>query len=152
MLWFWNETIRNIELFIILKIGNWPTKSAGGIKGGDHTLFQNKIFGWTPLDLSPTFIGQFTFFKMVQLNNKDMVSHQNYAVFKDKKKGALTCPILLLPARLSSRPPPRTTSDEGAEGRIELFRGSRKSLAPHLGARRGGAVMRSELRKENKRG
>ena len=25
--------------------------------------------GWTPLYLSPTFIGRFTFFKMVQLNN-----------------------------------------------------------------------------------
>ena len=40
--------------------------------------------------------------------------------------------------------PPWATSDEGAEGRIELFRRSRKSLAPHLGARRGGAVRRSE--------
>ena len=59
--------------------------------------------------------------------------------------GAPTCPVLLLPARLSSRPPPQATSDEGAEGRIELFRRSRKSLAPHLGARRGGAVRRSEL-------
>ena len=73
-----------------------------------------------------------------------MVSHQNYAVFEDKKKGVPTCPILLLPARLSDRPPPKATSDEGAEGRIELFRRSRKSLAPHLGARRGGAVRRSE--------
>ena len=60
-------------------------------------------------------------------------------------KKAPTCPVLLLPARLSERPPPKATSDEGAEGRIELFRRSRKSLAPHLGARRGGAVRRSEL-------
>ena len=59
-------------------------------------------------------------------------------------EGVPTCPVLLLPARLSSRPPPQATSDEGAEGRIELFRRSRKSLAPHLGARRGGAVRRSE--------
>ena len=61
-----------------------------------------------------------------------------------KMKKAPTCPVLLLPARLSERPPPQATSDEGAEGRIELFRRSRKSLAPHLGARRGGAVRRSE--------
>ena len=62
-----------------------------------------------------------------------------------KMKRAPTCPVLLLPDRLSERPPPKATSDEGAEGRIELFRGSRNSLAPHLGARRGGAVRRSEL-------
>ena len=60
-------------------------------------------------------------------------------------RNAPTCPVLLLPARLSSRPPPRATSDEGAEGRKELFRRRRKSLATHLGARRGGAVRRSEL-------
>ena len=62
-----------------------------------------------------------------------------------KRESAPTCPVLLLPARLSSRPPPGTTSDEGAEGRKELFRRRRKSLATHLGARRGGAVRRSEL-------
>ena len=62
------------------------------------------------------------------------------------KRGSVpTCPVLLLPARLSSRPPPWTTSDEGAEGRKELFRRRRKSLATHLGARRGGAGRRSEL-------
>ena len=44
--------------------------------------------------------------------------------------------------------PPGTTSDEGAEGRKELFRRRRKSLAPHLGARRGGAGRRSELEEE----
>ena len=42
-LWFWNETIQNIELFIILKIGNWPTKSAGGIKGGGGAT-QSRFF------------------------------------------------------------------------------------------------------------
>ena len=61
-----------------------------------------------------------------------------------KRESAPTCPVLLLPARLSSRPPPGTTSDEGAGRRIELSRRSRESLAVHLGARRGGAV-RSEL-------
>ena len=61
-----------------------------------------------------------------------------------EKNRAPTCPVLLRPARLSERPPPKATSDEGAEGRIELFRRSRKSLAPHLGARRGGAVRGSE--------
>ena len=60
-----------------------------------------------------------------------------------KWNGALTCPVLLLPARLSSRPPPGTTSDEGAGRRKELSRRSRESLAAHLGARRGGAVRRS---------
>ena len=40
MVWIWNETIRNIELFIILKMGNWPTKSAGGIKGATLFLFE----------------------------------------------------------------------------------------------------------------
>ena len=59
-------------------------------------------------------------------------------------KNDLTCPVLLLPARLSSRPPPGTTSDEGAGRRKELSRRSRESLAAHLGARRGGAVRRSE--------
>ena len=34
MAWFSKEAIENIELFVILKIENWPTKSAGGIKGG----------------------------------------------------------------------------------------------------------------------
>ena len=29
-----NEAIENIELFVVLKIENWPTKSVGGIKGG----------------------------------------------------------------------------------------------------------------------
>ena len=38
-----------------------------------------------------------------------------------KMKRAPTCPVLLLPASLSSRPPPWTMTDEGAEGRIELF-------------------------------
>ena len=60
-------------------------------------------------------------------------------------QGLLLAPFFSFLARLSSRPPPQATSDEGAEGRIELFRRSRKSLAPHLGARRGGAVRRSEL-------
>ena len=50
------------------------------------------------------------------------------------------------PSRSSLRTaPPKATSDEGAEGRKELFRRRRKSLATHLGARRGGAVRRSEL-------
>ena len=62
-----------------------------------------------------------------------------------KRESAPTCPVLLLPARLSSRPPPRTTSDEGAGQSIELSRRSRESLAAHLGAMRGGAVRRSEL-------
>ena len=65
-----------------------------------------------------------------------------------KKKRAPTCPVLLLPARLSSRPPPKATSDEGAELRIELFGEAKKSLAPHLGAKRGGAVRRSEQEEE----
>ena len=90
-----------------------------------------------------------------------MASFENYGILKDfgmrfhhkvemmcfrnEKERVLTCPVLLLPARLSSPPPPWTASDEGAEGRIELFRFGRKSLAPHLGARRGGTVKRSEL-------
>ena len=50
------------------------------------------------------------------------------------------------PSRSSFRTaPPWTTSDEGAEGRKERFRRRRKGLATHLGARRGGAVRRSEL-------
>ena len=61
------------------------------------------------------------------------------------RKAAPTCPIILLPPSLSEQPLPKATSDQGAEGRIELFRRSRTSLAPHLGARRGGAVRRSEL-------
>ena len=57
--------------------------------------------------------------------------------------GLLLAPFFSFLARLSSLPPPRTTSDEGAGRRIELSRRSRESLAAHLGARRGGAVMRS---------
>ena len=54
-------------------------------------------------------------------------------------------PFILFPARLSSRPPLGTTSDEGAGRRRELSRRSRESLAAHLGARMGGAGRRSEL-------
>ena len=59
------------------------------------------------------------------------------------KKVLILAPFFSFLARLTSRPPPQATSDEGAGGRRELFR-RRKSLAPHLGARRGGAVRRSE--------
>ena len=34
VLWFSKETIKNIEHLLTLKIGNWPIKVAGGIKGG----------------------------------------------------------------------------------------------------------------------
>ena len=44
MIWFSHETIRNIELLIILKIENWPIKSAGGIKGGDHNFDNSIVF------------------------------------------------------------------------------------------------------------
>ena len=37
MVWFSNETFENIELFIILKIENWPIKSPGGIRGVTKT-------------------------------------------------------------------------------------------------------------------
>ena len=60
-----------------------------------------------------------------------------------KRENAPTCPVLLIPARLSSRPPPGTTSEEGAGRRMELSRRSRESFAAHLGARRGGAGRRS---------
>ena len=36
--------------------------------------FSEKRRGDTPLYLSPSFIGQFTIFTMVQMNNKEMVS------------------------------------------------------------------------------
>ena len=58
-------------------------------------------------------------------------------------------PLLLLPARLSERPPPATTSDEGAGRRIELSRRSRERLAAHLGARRGGAGRSEQGRRIN---
>ena len=57
--------------------------------------------------------------------------------------GLLLAPFFSFLARLSSRPPPATTSDEGAGRRKELSHRSRESLAAHLGARRGGAVRRS---------
>ena len=66
-------------------------------------------------------------------------------------KGGLTCPVLLLPARLSSRPPPQATSDEGAEGRIELF-GEAEMVEP-LTSEGGGVGPWGEVSgKKNKRG
>ena len=61
-----------------------------------------------------------------------------------KRAGLLLAPFFSFLARLSERPPPGTTSDEGAGRRKELLRRSRESLAAHLGARRGVAVRRSE--------
>ena len=47
MVWFSNETIMNIELFIILKIENWPIQVARGIKGGDR-FFKSSMELETP--------------------------------------------------------------------------------------------------------
>ena len=109
---------------------------------------KGRMGGWTPRYLSPTFIGQFTIFTMVQMNNKEMVSHpklfnnegqemalmMNYGKTSSKKKWrsmridprerrrGLT-PFILLPRPLHLTAPPLLAPRWGAK----LFRLRRKS-------------------------
>ena len=138
--------------------------------------FSEKRRGWNPLYLSPTFIGQFTIFTMVQMNNKEMVSHSklfnnegrekelmmNWAKTSSKKKiwrsmridsrerrRGLT-PFILLPAHFSSRPHPSSLRGEG----LNFFGFAEKVLyAPQLPRRSSpgvGAVRRDEREGEER--
>ena len=75
--------------------------------------------------------------------NKWLISFETFFVYRFVGCLQVCRGDFILPARLSSRPPPGTTSDEGAGRRKELSRRMRESLGAHLGARRGGAVRRS---------
>ena len=119
-----------------------------------------------PLVQVPLLIGQFTIFTIIKSVKKNMVFMKTMASFKDfwmrfyqecellcfwKWKGLRLALFFSFPWVSPNGPHPGRRPMRKLR-RYRTFWRSRNSLAPHLGARRGGAVRRSELRKKNRRG